>query len=524
MKNIMIDKKIFWPSFIFIAVVALFFSFKESSSLDTLNGIFDVIVAKFSWGYIWYSILITLAGVWFCCSKYGGIVMGDPKEKSQFTLFEYASIIIAMGLGSTIMRTGSIQWVPVAMNPPFGIEPLSDQAIMWGNAYGMFLWSFQTFAIFVMTAPAMGYLIYVRKAKSMRISEVCRCVFGDKFTNGIGGKLIDILFLVSIIAGAAVTVGLGTPLVTTVLASLLNIEASFGLTLIVTIVCVATFTISAWLGIEKGIKRLSTFNVYLAAAFGIFILIAGPGVFILDHFTDSIGFLLKNYIDVSFYADSLRDGSAGYVQNYTVFWFAYCATWALLHSVFAAKISRGRTIREMILAYFLAPTALSWGITGILGGLHIERYITGIVDVPAIAEASGNLAVVPAVLSTMPLAPLVMLVFAIITTVFLITTMDSTTYTIAIFTSADDMYENEPTKTIRLIIALMISGVAIVLMRIGGLAPLEVLSGLMGIPIIIVQFVTVYAAIKMINQDKAWLTHVRKPELIENSKGGEIHE
>ncbi|MTI57585.1 MAG: choline transporter [Geosporobacter ferrireducens] len=509
-KGASLDSKIFWPSVIIIIALCIPFALYESSSVDLLNGIFDVIVNNFGWGYIWYSIILVGAGFYIAFSKYGKVVLGSPDDKPQFSMFEYASILIAMGLGSTIMRTGMMQWASVAINPPFGVEPLSNEAIMWGNPYGMFLWSLQTFAIFVMSAPAMGYILHVRKRPLLRISEACRCVLGDKFTEGIGGKILDILFLVSIVAGAGCTLGLGTPIVTTLLSKMFGLKITFGLTLIITIVWIIAFTASAYLGIEKGIKRLSTFNMYLAAAFGIFVLLVGPGVFILNHFTDNIGFLLKNYIDISFYSNSLGAG-AGYIQKYTVFWFAYCATWALLHSVFAATISKGRTIKEMILTYFFAPLFLSWVATGILGGLSINRYLTGAVPVLDIVQnGGGSLVAIGEVLASLPMPYVAMSVFLFVTMVFLITTLDSTTYTIAAYVSTDDMSKNEPSQNVRLITCFMISVFALVLMRIGGLAPLEVVSGLMGIPIIFVQFITIYAAKKMIDEDKAWIHNIRK--------------
>ena len=506
----LLDGKIFWPSVIIMVALGILFSMYESSSVDVLNGIFDVIVNKFSWGYTWYATILVGLGFYIAFSKYGKVVIGSPEDKPQFSMFEYASILIAMGLGSTIMRTGMMQWASVAINPPFGIEPLSKEALMWGNPYGMFLWSLQTFAIFVMSAPAMAYILHVRKRPLLRISEACRCVFGDKFTDGLGGKALDVLFLVSIMAGAGCTLGLGTPIVTTLLGKMFGIKTTFALTLIITIIWIIAFTASAYLGIEKGIKRLSTFNMYLAGVFAIFILLIGPGVFILNQFTDSVGFLIKNYLDISLYSDSLSS-SAGYVQRYTVFWFAYCATWALLHSVFAATISKGRTIKEMILTYFFAPLLLSWLATGLLGGLSMHQYLTGAVPVIDIVQnGGGSLVAIGEVLASLPLPMVVMSVFLFLTMIFLITTLDSTTYTIAAYVSNDDMSKNEPSQHVRLISCFMISAFALVLMKIGGLAPLEVVSGLMGLPIIFVQFVTVYAAKKMMDQDKAWLYNIRK--------------
>jgi choline-glycine betaine transporter len=504
----LVDHRIFLPALVIMILISIPFAMYEDESMELLNGIFSGIVENFAWGYLWYAVILVIAGFWLSFSKYGDVVLGDPMEKPRFSTFEYASILIAMGLGSTIMRTGMTEWAEVAANPPFGIEPGSAEALLWGNAYSMFMWSVQVFAIFVMAAPAMGYVLHVRKRPFMRISEALRVLFGDKFTDGIGGQILDIIFLVSILAGAAVTLGLGTPIVTYNLAELFNIEITFGLTVTVTIIWVFFFSLSAYLGISKGIKRLSTLNMYLAGAFAIFVLVIGPGIFILNYFTDTVGFLLSHYMDMSFHTNALGIGGDNRIEGNTVFWFAYSATWAMLHSVFAAKVSKGRTIREMILTYFMAPLAISWIATAILGGLGIHRYTNGEVDALAFV-AEDSMAFIPEVLSTLPFAPIVLGAFIIIAMIFMITTLDSTTYTIASYASTRDMSKSEPSKHLRLIVAAIITVLALLLLRIGGLPPLEVLSGIMGIPIILLQFLTIYAAKKMMDEDKAWIHNVR---------------
>ncbi|SEA90671.1 Choline-glycine betaine transporter [Thalassobacillus cyri] len=509
-KKKLIDYSIFVPALLVIIAISIPLTLYEKESLELLNSIFDFIVEVFSWGYLWYGIILVAAGLYLSFSKYGQVVLGDPKEKPRFTLFEYASILIAMGVGSTIMRTGMLQWTSVANDPPAGVDPGSAEALLWGNSYSMFLWGFQVFAIFVMAAPAMGYILHVKKRPLMRISEACRDIFGDKFTDGWGGKFLDILFLISILAGAAVTLGLGAPIITHNLSNLLGMEVSFTMTIIVTIIWVFLFSLSAYLGIEKGIKRLSTWNMYIAGFFAIFILIAGPGVFILNYFSDSISFLLSNYINLSLNTESVHQGKASHVQSNTVFWFAYSATWAMLHSVFAAKISRGRTIKEMILTYLLAPTLISWIATGVLGGLGVHRYLEGDLGILNFVENEARMAAIPEILGTLPLGNIAIVIFMIVALIFLTTTLDSTTYTVAAYTSTRDMSKFEPPKTLRIVIAAVITGLALLLMRIGGLPPLEVISGLMGLPIIFIQFLLIYAAKRMIDKDQAWKHNIRK--------------
>lgn len=505
-----IETRIFVPAVLILVVLGVLFAFYEKNSLALLNAAFTGIVNNFGWGYIWYTVLVTGTGLFMAFSRYGRVVLGAPDEKPQFTLFQYASILVAMGLGSTIMRTGSMEWANVALNPPFGLEARSAEAIITGNAYGMYLWSSQTFSIFVMSAPVMAYLLHVRKRPIMRISEAFRCLVGDKAVDGIFGRVIDVFFLISIVAGASVTLGLGAPIVTNILTKMFDTQLSFGLTMAVTMVWVVILVVAACFGLEKGIKTLGVFNMYLAAAVAAFILIAGPGAFILNNFTDCLGSLFTNYVDFTFNADSLRSEEAGYVQRYTVFWFAYNATWSLLHSIFAAKVSRGRTIREMILTYYLAPMFLSWLATGILGGMSIQREVAGLVPVLDIVSSSGMMAAIPEVLASMPFSTILMLAFILLASIFMITTMNSAAYTIATYTSREDMSRVEPSKFVHVVVSVIISAIAVVLMEVGGLVPLEVTSGLMGLPIIFIQIATVYAGIKMMNQDKAWIHNVRK--------------
>ncbi|NWO14265.1 BCCT family transporter [Virgibacillus sp.] len=505
----LIDYKIFLPALFIIVAISIPLSLYEAESLEILNTIFNKLVDVFSWGYLWYAIILVGVAFYLSFSKYGKVVLGNPADKPRFTLFEYASILIAMGLGSTIMRTSMTEWANVAVNPPFGVDPQSVEAILWGNSYSMFLWSFQTFAIFVMAAPAMGYILHVRKSPVMRISEACRVIFGDQFTDGVGGKILDIIFLISILAGAAVTLGLGAPIVTYNLAELLNIEINFTLTFIVTVVWVLLFSVSAYLGIERGIKKLSTLNMYLAGAFALIIMLIGPGIFILNYFTDSVGFLVSNYVDMSFHTNSLSNGGTSHIESQTIFWFAYNATWAMLHSVFAAKISYGRTIKEMILTYLMAPTFISWVATGVLGGLGVNSYLSGEVSVLDTVANNEAMQAIPDILSSLPFSTIVLIMFITIAMIFLTTTLDSTTYTIASYTSTENMSKVEPSKYLRIIVAAVITVMALILMRIGGLPPLEVVSGLLGIPIIVVQFLTIYAIKKMIDEDKAWKTNVR---------------
>lgn len=517
--NTGINSRITWPSLVILIVYCIPLVIWQDRSLDILNGIFEVIVNYGGQMYVWFSILMTAASLYFIFSKYGSVVLGDPDSKPRFGWGCYLSIIIAMGIGSTIMRTGTITWAPIAQAPPFGIEALSLDAMAVGNAYAMYLWSFQTFAIFSVGAPAIGYLLYVRKTPILRMSEIYRCIFGDRFVQGLGGTIVDVLFLVSIIAGAATFLGLGTPIVTAIVAKLLGIESSFALTFSVTLVWIAAFTISVMLGLEKGIKVLSTANMYIAALFGIFILVVGPTTFIFSFFFDTLGSMANHFMSFVINTPQVPDVEGAFdMQRYTIFWWAYCATWSVLHSIFAAKISEGRTVRELLLAYLLAPLGLAWIATAILGGLGAGVFSDGSVPVMEVLNHSGSMTAIAEIIGSVPGSLIAMIVFSILTMTFFATTLDSTTFSVSAYTDTRDMNKQDPCKRIRLLWSVIISIIALVMMKIGGLVPLEVTTGLLGLPIVFIQISAVYAAKKMMDEDQAWKYNVRGAKGLASAK------
>src|SRR5699024_10811859 len=131
----------------------------------------------------------------------------------------------------------------------------------------------------------------------------------------------------------------------------------------------------------------------------------------------SLCFLFSHYVETFLYTNSIETDGETHIEGHKVFWFAYNATCAMLHRVFAAKVSYGRTIKEMIMTYFMAPMLLAWGATGVLGGLGIERQLTGKIN--ALNTVTEDpMAVVPEILTSLPLAPVVLIAFIVLAIIF----------------------------------------------------------------------------------------------------------
>lgn len=514
-----VEWKLLIPALVIIAILIAPLVLFEDQSLSFMYDVYGKMELNLGWFFILSVNLFVVLGFYLMFSKYGNIVLGNPNEKPKMKMFTYVSTIICTTLGATIIRTGSGQWAKWLAAPALGLDPNSAEAIRHANAYGITFWGFQYMAICSLVIPGAAYMLFVRKRPRLRLSELYREILGDKFSDGIWGRIVDIFFIICMTAGNAVVLGLGSPIATTSIAKILNIEPSFTLTFIITVLWVFLFTASVFRGLEKGIAFLSKINIKLAIGIGLFILIAGPTAFIMTYFTDTIGVYLSHSVEMMFYTDPVGtavNGVAADSVRWAVFWWAYDAAASLIYGLFAAQISRGRTIREVLLVYYFTPLVTCFAAHGILGGASMHQYLTGASDVMQTYLAKGGVHVIPEMITNLPLGNILLVFVAILIVIFLTTTLDSVCYSMACYTERLDMSKDQPGRFTRIIWAMVIAVIALLLMNIGGLPPLEMAVVMTGFIMIIAEFMIFIASMKMFNKDKAWITNVRPKEVAIN--------
>lgn len=514
-KNNTVEWKIFVPALLVILVCAVPLVLYEDQALDLIYGLYDIMEAQMGWFFILGINVYVALGLYMMFSKYGKIVLGAPTEKPKMNMFTYCCTIICTTLGATIIRTGSGQWAKWILTPALGLDPNSAEAIRYANVQGMIFWGIQYMAICALVIPGVAYMLFVRKRKRMRLSEIYRVLFGDKFADGILGRIVDVLFVVCMAAGNAVLLGLGSPIATTSIARILNIEPNFTLTLIITLVWVGLFTTSVFRGLEKGIALLSRLNIYLAIGILTFILLAGPTAFIMSYFTDTLGVLLSHSVEMMFWTDpvgTVVNGHADAATHWAIFWWAYDAAGGLIYGLFAAQISRGRTIREVLTVYFVTPLVTCFAAHGILGGAGVYQQLTENLDAISVFQEKGEVYIIPELITSLPCGKILLIFVAILIVIFLTTSLDSVCYSMACYTERLNMSREAPGRFTRVTWAFTIAAIALILMNIGGLPPLEMAVVMGGAFMIIAEGLIFVSSIKMFNQDKAWINNVRPIE------------
>ncbi|MEZ9668669.1 BCCT family transporter [Vibrio breoganii] len=436
-------------------------------------------------------------------SDLGQIKLGDTDEQPEFSNASWAAMLFCGGIGASILYWGCIEWAYYYQTPPFQLQAGSEEAIRWAATYGLFYWGPIAWSIYLIPALPIAYFYYVRKQPVLKISSALMPVLGEKRANGGIGKLIDVLFIFGMLGGAATTLGLAAPLINGGLHHIFGIPNNTLSQVAVLLLCTAIFGYSAYAGLEKGIKFLSNINFWGAMGLLLFVLVAGPTVFILETGLDSIGRMLSNFFMMASWAEPF--GGYGeftdthFPQDWTIFYWAWWLVFAPCMGLFIARISRGRTIKQMVVGSIFYGSLGCFLFFIVLGNYGLSLQLTGELDVVSILNQSGAPAAIFATLDTLPMGTMVIGVFTLLCVIFTATSFDSISYILASVVQND--VTEEPMRWNRLFWAFTLSFLPTVLMFMGGLSTLQTAAIVGGLPLLIISIMLMVSFVRAATLD-----------------------
>jgi BCCT family betaine/carnitine transporter len=484
-----------FSSTVFLLVLVCGFLVVSDKGAQWVSWAFAGITGQLGVVYVWGAVATLVFLLVVAFGRFGGVLLGPPGEAPQFTSLSWGSMLFAAGIGTAVMYWGAIEWAFYYQAPPFGVEPLSEEALEWAASYGIFHWSFAGWALYCLPSLAIAYVYHVKSLSQLRLSVACQGVLGQ-WSERWPGRVVDLLFMISLISAAATGIALSVPLISETLTRLTAWPDSFGLKVTVMLTGTALFAVSVYLGLEKGIKRLSLLNTGLVFLFLMFVLIAGPTLFILKTGTNSVGVVLQNFFRMITWTDPV--GNSGFVESWTVFYWAWWIALGPFVGMFIAKISRGRTIREVILG------TLGYGSLGcavvfvILGNYALDLQVAGTLDIVGRLNESGGPAAVIDVVMSLPASSVVMPLFGVICFVFMATTYDSASYTLAASASHRLYATEEPATAHRVFWAFALGALPIVLVYLEGLEPVKTAAVVASLPLLLVYVLLAISLLKML--------------------------
>lgn len=429
-------------------------------------------------------------------SKYGKVILGKACDKPEYSNFSWFAMLFGCGMG-----VGLIFWSvaePIyhyLSGPSYAGEPGSATAAEWSMAISFFHWGLSAWASAVVIGIVMGVIIF-KKGMPALMSSCFYPILGNKIYGPIG-KLIDIITLVATFFGMCTTIGLGIMQLAAGVHFNYAIEINNSLYAILLVIVVACYLASACLPIDKGIKVGSNISMIVCIALMFFLFVVGPTKYMLDNFVNATGLYLQNIIKMSLWMDPVNQN--GWLGSWTIFYWAWWIAWAPFVGMFIAKISKGRSIREFVLASMIAPTIFSFIFIDIFGSaaLAMERAeATKGVLWKAIGENVASAIYV--LFNQYPMVGIIVPALLIVCFTFFVVSADSCTIVLGMLSSGGNA---DPRNSIKIFWGVAMGSSAGILLGVGGLQALQTASIVGAFPFTIVMFFILYTTIKMLNDD-----------------------
>lgn len=434
---------------IWLCILFMFFPDQSNAFLSQVRFFFG---DTFGVYYLLIGVGMLIFSIFLATSKYGSIVLGNSDEKPQYSFFEWGSMMFTAGLAADILFYSFSEWVMYATDLHLA-EMGSIQE--WAGVYPLFHWSLIPWAFYLVLAAAFGFMLHVRKSNRQKYSEACRPILG-KHTDGIPGRIIDLLAVFALLAGTATTFAVATPLMANLMNVLFGVQLNrTGITILILVVTCVVYTTSLLKGF-KGISFLANACIYMFFGLLIYVfLMTGKTRYILETGVESLGRMLQNFFELATFSDPLRHSR--FPQNWTIYYWAYWMVWCVAAPFFIGSISKGRTVRQTILGGYVfgvGSTILSFVV---LGNYSMGKQILGEADFIGQYLETGDLyGMIVSMMDQMPLAPAVMAVVLLVMMAFYATSFDSIALTASCY-SYHQLGENEmPHKIIQLMWCILL--------------------------------------------------------------------
>ena len=459
------------------------------------------LTSNLSWFFLAGANVFALLAVGLIFTPLGKVRLGGQEATPDFSNSGWVAMLFAAGMGIGLMYFGVSEplshfgssmggvagdggvrtdWAPLgaAANNP-------DAAMSLSMAATIFHWGLHPWAIYAVVALALA-LFSFNKGLPLTMRSVFYPILGERVW-GWPGHVIDILAVFATLFGLATSLGLGAQQATSGLSHLFGV-ANNEVTMVVLIMGITIVALaSVMLGVDKGVQRLSQLNMVLAGLLLGFVLLVGPTLLIVTGFFDN---LVSYVTHLPALSNPFGREDANFSQGWTAFYWAWWISWSPFVGMFIARVSRGRTVREFLIAVLIIPTLISVLWMTALGGTALDQVVNQ--GLEGVAAASGDLQLFE-MLGNLPLATITSLVAVVLVIVFFVTSSDSGSLVIDAITAGGKVDAPKPQ---RMFWAIIEGAIAIALLLGGGLVALQAMAVSVGFPFTVVLLVACYAIVK----------------------------
>ncbi|QUH04074.1 BCCT family transporter [Saccharopolyspora erythraea] len=441
-----------------------------SSAANAAN---TFITTYFEWLYVIAATFFLIFVLALMVSRYGAVKLGPPDSVPEYSNLAWFAMLFTAGIGIGLVFYAVSEPVTHFTSPPTG-QPGTGEAAENAMSYTFFHWGLHPWAIYIVLGLSLGYFAF-RRGLPLRPAAALYPLLGDRI-NGWAGNLVDILAVFGTLFGLATSLGIGGQQVGAGVSALFDITNTTTLQVLLVLGITAIAVVSVMLGIDKGIRRLSLINLWLAFGLMLFVFFAGPSLDLLNTIAANTGHYLQNLAGLSLQTFPGDSAAQEWQASWTLFYWGWWISWSPFVGMFIARISYGRTIRAFILGTLLAPVGASIVWLTIFGNSALQLLLDDPHNPLAQASSESALFVLLNQLPVHAVMTFVASVVAILVVVlFFATSSDSGSLVIDILTNGGDPH---PRWQQRLFWAVLEGVIAAVLLLAGGAGASDALSAL----------------------------------------------
>lgn len=453
----------------------------------------DAVSTHGGWIYTLAANVFIIFCLYIAFSKFGGIRIGGSEAKPEFSRWAWFSMLFSAGVGNGLVLFSIADPVRDFLNPPrlAGQDPtlIAQEAINFSFLHhGIHGW-----AIYSVVGLSLAYFTYNRKMP-LTLRSAFYPILGNRIY-GWMGDVVDIMAVITTIFGLATTIGFGVGQINAGFTHVFGIPSSLFYQIIIIVVVTGTATLSAFSGVNKGVRMLSILNIRVALLIFLLVLVLGPTTFVFRAYIQNVGSYLVNFVDMATWTETYTETSWQKIR--TIMYWGWWISWSPFVGIFIARISKGRTIKEFVLGVLLLPAAVTFLWFSAFGGISMNDILLG--DTAIIEAVNADISTALYVFfEKFPLAMLLKVLGVTLICSFIITSADSGALVVDSLTSGGKL--NTP-KYQRVIWAIAIGVTASVLMYGGGLNALQTAVTITGLPFAIILLIMCYSLLKGIRQD-----------------------
>lgn len=485
-------KPVFIPSVLFIILLVLFTIISPELANNVFSSSKNFIAEKFGWLYMLSMGIFLIFVLFLAISPFGKFKLGPDHSMPDYKNVSWFAMLFSAGMGIGLMFWGVAEPVMQYLSPPTGTKESVESARMAMNIV-FFHWGIHAWSVYALVGLVLAYFSF-RHGLPLSVRSALYPLIGERIHGKIG-HTVDTIAILGTVFGVATSLGLGVLQVNSGLNYLFDVPVGIITQIILIAGITALATISVFLGLDGGIKRLSEINLYLALSLVLFVFIAGPTFFLLSAYVQNIGAYATNIVHMTF--NQYAYAKTSWMTSWTLFYWAWWIAWAPFVGMFIARVSRGRTIREFVVGVLFVPAGFTFLWMTVFGNTALDSIMNDGFTMLTTAVSADVSTALFKFLEHFPLSGLTSIVAIILVVTFFITSADSGA--LVIDTLASGGKHNNPVWQ-RIFWAAIQGIVAIALLLAGGLGALQSASIIIALPFAIVMLIAasgLYKALKL---------------------------